>query len=664
MYRQTKDIFVGGAAHIVRSVVTGVNRTTLFTQAGRFEKTDDTPWFINDRVDLLPMGPTGKTIEPIFVRRSKETFLVQKVGRGRYEYYPMVPNKEMLVTVKGADPKFSVGSILEVKAEPRAPWECREGGDFRQSLHLSAPAHFVRFIGERHNPQGELQIALHRYALPYRFSPEALAEARSLPDHVAAQSRRGRVDLRDLPFVTIDGEDARDFDDAVYCRENEDGWRLLVAIADVSHYVKPNRPLDRDAQERATSIYFPSTVIPMLPEKLSNGLCSLNPHEDRLTMVCDAMIDRQGKTTAYQFYPAVIHSHARLTYTRVWQALQGRASGLRRLGERLPEIARLYRLFTRLHAQRKRRGALDFHTTELQAIFLDDGTIDRFQARSLTDANRLIEECMLVANTCAADFVLRHEAMTLFRNHDKPNPLRLQELSMLLRPYRLKIKSTRATDIADLLHSMQRQHYEDLESLVLRAMARAEYAPDNIGHFGLQYRAYAHFTSPIRRYPDLLLHRTIKGILHQQNYVPKYYAQDEQKRPAQEKLPALTRKEKQWQVWADLGEHCSFAERRADRASRSVMKYLACRWMERYAKNNRRMPATITGMSDYGLFARLDEFGIEGFIPLRQIAQSYVTISGGRAIAAGNKRYRVGTSVRVRVTRIDYDLKRITFSIL
>ena len=286
---------------------------------------------------------------------------------------------------------------------------------------------------------------------------EVKDEAKEIPQEVTAAQRRGRVDLRDVPFVTIDGEDARDFDDAVYCEKSGDGWRLLVAIADVSQYVKPDHPLDREAQARGTSVYFPTAVIPMLPEALSNGICSLNPNVDRLTMVCDALIDAEGKTTAYQFYPAVIRSHARLTYTQVWSALSGEDAGFEALGERLFEVERLYELYKVLHAAREKRFALDFESSEIKALINEEkGTIDRFEPYRITDANRLIEECMLVANVAAADFVLRNEKLTLFRVHDKPEEERLQDLRRILRAYKLKLSENSPAGFAALLESVKK----------------------------------------------------------------------------------------------------------------------------------------------------------------------------------------------------------------
>ena len=384
---------------------------------------------------------------------------------------------------------------------------------------------FVKEIGNRFDPLGEIAIASAEYDLPVEFSAAALDEAQALPDEVDPKNMGRRVDLRDIPFVTIDGEDARDFDDAVYCARVEDGrTRLLVAIADVSHYVKPGAPLDVDAQQRATSVYFPASVVPMLPEKLSNGLCSLNPGVDRLTMVCDAVIDPEGRTEAYQFYPAVIHSHARLTYTQVWGALQGEEGGLAAVGDRLDDIRALYDLFKTLRKARDARHTLDLETKETMAVFDDKGVISEFKVREHNDAHRLIEECMLVANVCAADFVIQKKRGALFRVHDAPSQERLETLRTVLKSFNEKLESPTPEGFAELISRTKENEF--LQTAILRSMSRACYSPDNVGHYGLQYEAYAHFTSPIRRYPDLLLHRAIKGILSRRIYVPQVVFDD------------------------------------------------------------------------------------------------------------------------------------------
>ena len=532
---------------------------------------------------------------------------------------------------------------------------------------------FVKEIGNRFDPLGEIAIASAEYDLPVEFSAAALDEAQGLPDEVDPKNMGRRVDLRDIPFVTIDGEDARDFDDAVYCARVEDGrTRLLVAIADVSHYVKPGAPLDVDAQQRATSVYFPASVVPMLPEKLSNGLCSLNPGVDRLTMVCDAVIDPEGRTEAYQFYPAVIHSHARLTYTQVWGAMQGEEGGLAAVGDRLDDIRALYELFKTLRKARDARHTLDLETKETMAVFDDKGVISEFKVREHNDAHRLIEECMLVANVCAADFVIQKKRGALFRVHDAPSQERLETLRTVLKSFNEKLESPTPEGFAELISRTKDNEF--LQTAILRSMSRACYSPDNVGHYGLQYEAYAHFTSPIRRYPDLLLHRAIKGILSRRIYVPQVVFDDSSlmvsrqarglgSRPEAGKgdKPA-TQAEKRHSVWERLGILCSAAERRADDATRDVMNYLKCDYMLRHG--NGRHEAVVTGMIPAGVFVALKDIAVEGFVHISNLGWGYYEFDEKNLTMTSREemtQVRVGDRVIVRLEEVDLENRRMSF---
>lgn len=532
---------------------------------------------------------------------------------------------------------------------------------------------FVKEIGNRFDPLGEIAIASAEYDLPVEFSAAALDEAQALPDEVDPKNMGRRVDLRDIPFVTIDGEDARDFDDAVYCARLEDGrTRLLVAIADVSHYVKPGAPLDVDAQQRATSVYFPASVVPMLPEKLSNGLCSLNPGVDRLTMVCDAVIDPEGRTEAYQFYPAVIHSHARLTYTQVWGAMQGEEGGLAAVGDRLDDIRALYELFKTLRKARDARHTLDLETKETMAVFDDKGVISEFKVREHNDAHRLIEECMLVANVCAADFVIQKKRGALFRVHDAPSQERLETLRTVLKSFNEKLESPTPEGFAELISRTKDNEF--LQTAILRSMSRACYSPDNVGHYGLQYEAYAHFTSPIRRYPDLLLHRAIKGILSRRIYVPQVVFDDSSlmvsrqarglgSRPEAGKgdKPA-TQAEKRHSVWERLGILCSAAERRADDATRDVMNYLKCDYMLRHGKG--RHEAVVTGMIPAGVFVALKDIAVDGFIHISNLGWGYYEFDEKNLTMTSREemtQVRVGDRVIVRLEEVDLENRRMSF---
>ncbi|MET0383678.1 MAG: ribonuclease R, partial [Burkholderiaceae bacterium] len=394
------------------------------------------------------------------------------------------------------------------------------------SMYSQPVGRITEVLGEIDDPGMEIEIAVRKYEVPYRFSPETLAQAARLPDRVRAADAKGRVDLSDVPLVTIDGEDARDFDDAVYCEPHKSGrgknafsgWRLIVAIADVGHYVKPGEPLDADAYERATSVYFPRRVIPMLPEKLSNGLCSLNPDEDRLAMVCDMLIDEDGEQRAYQFYPALIRSHARLTYAEV-AAVLGNTRGpeAAQRAELVAHLLNLHDVYRALLKARHRRGAIDFETTETQIVCDDNGRIERIVPRTRNDAHRLIEEAMLAANVCAADFIALNKHPALFRVHEGPTPEKKATLQNYLRALGLGLSISDDPKPAEYqalaAATKDRVDAQQIHSMLLRSMQQAIYTPENSGHFGLAYGAYAHFTSPIRRYPDLLVHRVIKALL-------------------------------------------------------------------------------------------------------------------------------------------------------
>ena len=569
--------------------------------------------------------------------------------------------------------EIEVDEAAEKAGDPLADYEdyVMENWERYGYRNFTWPARIVRRVARADDPLGALRIAEERHGIRTVFPDEVKDEAKDVPQEVTASQRRGRVDLRDVPFVTIDGEDARDFDDAVYCEKSGDGWRLLVAIADVRQYVKPDHPLDREAQARGTSVYFPTAVIPMLPEALSNGICSLNPNVDRLTMVCDALIDAEGKTTAYQFYPAVICSHARLTYTQVWSALSGEDAGFEALGERLFEVERLYELYKVLHAAREKRFALDFESSEIKArIDEEKGTIDRFEPYRITDANRLIEECMLVANVAAADFVLRNERLTLFRVHDKPEEERLQDLRRILRAYKLKLRENSPAGFAALLESVKKSpSTSPLQIAVLRTMSRALYSPDNIGHYGLQYGHYAHFTSPIRRYPDLLLHRTIKAILAKRTYHPKLYSESGIEgfhalklgfRPAFEKpVKELSKTARDHEVWRRLGLLCSIAERRADDASRDVMNWLACEWLSK--RPNERYASTVVNVLDSGVIVRLDDSGLEGYVHVSNLGGDYFTAMDGQLVGDEGEVIRIGKQMQVVLDEVDFEKRRFSF---
>ncbi|HVL74486.1 MAG TPA: ribonuclease R, partial [Noviherbaspirillum sp.] len=533
-------------------------------------------------------------------------------------------------------------------------------------------------LGDIDDPGMEIEIAVRKYGVPHEFSAAAKKLAAKLPDTVRESDLADRVDLRDVPLVTIDGEDARDFDDAVYCEPvkigRSNGYRLLVAIADVSHYVKPNDALDADALERSTSVYFPRRVIPMLPEKLSNGLCSLNPDVDRLCLVCDAVITNKGELKAYQFYPAVMHSAARLTYTEV-AAILSNTKGIEaaRRAPLVPHLLNLYALFQVLLQARQARGAIDFETTETYIVCNAAGKIEQILPRTRNDAHRLIEECMLAANVCAADLLERHKHPGVYRVHAPPSKEKLAQLRTFLKQMGLHLgggDSPSASDYAELLPKIKlRPDAVLLQTMLLRSMQQAVYSPDNIGHFGLAYEAYAHFTSPIRRYPDLLTHRAIKAILQGKRYEPKGVdtsvlntdlSPAARRMAAEDRAAGKKRKEGELAVWEALGIHCSANERRADEASRDVEAWLKCYFIR--DKLGEEFTGTISGVAPFGIFVQLDSLFIEGLVHVTELGADYFQYDEVRHELRGERtgiRYQLTDRVTVQVSRVDLDARKI-----
>ena len=503
-------------------------------------------------------------------------------------------------------------------------------------------------LGNYADPGMEIEIALRKHDLPFEFPKAVIDEAAKLPEEVVVERDLGkREDLRDLPLVTIDGETAKDFDDAVFAEAlpKGKGWRLVVAIADVSHYVRPGSALDTEATARGNSVYFPRRVIPMLPEKLSNGLCSLNPDVDRLAMVCDAQIDASGEVTKYRFYPAVIRSRARLTYNQVWSWLSGEAQPATVVHQAVqPQLHTLYALFKTLHAARFKRGAIDFDTVETQMRFNDQGKIEAIVPVIRNDAHRLIEECMLAANVCAADFLEKKKQPGLFRIHGTPAPAKLEALRDFMKEFGLGLEggdSPTGKDYGKLLDQIrERPDFSLLQTILLRSMQQAIYSPDNIGHFGLAYEYYTHFTSPIRRYPDLLVHRAIKAAL-------KF-----EKAP----LPASEA------AWEEIGLHCSATERRADEATRDVEAWLKCYYMQ--DRIGEVFDGTISGVTAFGAFVTLDQVYVEGLVHISELGTDYFHHDPIRHCLIGERtkqQYRVGDRLRVKLVRADLESNRIDF---
>ena len=551
----------------------------------------------------------------------------------------------------------------------------------------------VEVLGGIDDPGMEIEIAVRKYEVPHRFHDDVLAQATKLPEKVRAIDKKGRIDLTDVPLVTIDGEDARDFDDAVYCQPERIGrgktpnaWRLIVAIADVSQYVKPGEPLDSDAYERATSVYFPRRVIPMLPEKLSNGLCSLNPDVERLSMVCDMLVTAEGELHAYQFYPAVINSHARLTYTEV-AAVLGNTRGpeAQRRADLVPHLLHLHEVYRALLKARATRGAVDFETTETQIVCDDNGRIAKIVPRVRTDAHRLIEECMLAANVCSADFIMRGKHPSLYRVHEGPTPEKRSLLKNYLKALGLGLSIGEEPKPGDFQAIAQatkdRPDAMQIHTMLLRSMQQAIYTPANSGHFGLAYEAYTHFTSPIRRYPDLLVHRVIKSLLGSAHYnlvlpanvvssVGNVKRKPGGKGAPQKGLPAAPVKTvarlklppAEQAAWETAGVHCSANERRADEASRDVEAWLKCMFMRE--RLGEEYGGTVSAATSFGLFVQLDGLYVEGLIHITELGGEYYRFDEARQELRGERsgvRYGVGTRVRVQVSRVDLDARKIDF---
>jgi ribonuclease R len=570
-----------------------------------------------------------------------------------------------------------------------SPGKAREGQVVSVAL-IEQPSRFqqptgkvVEVLGEVDDPGMEIEIAVRKFGVPHIFSAAALKQAGKLPAEVRDADLLERVDLRDVPLVTIDGEDARDFDDAVYCEPMKigrtKGFRLLVAIADVSHYVKPNDSLDDDALERSTSVYFPRRVIPMLPEKLSNGLCSLNPAVDRLTLVCDMVVTGDGEVTAYQFYPAVIHSAARLTYTEV-AAILGNPSGpeAQRRPAVVPHLRNLNDAFHALLGARQQRGAIDFETTETYIVCNPLGKIEKIIPRTRNDAHRLIEECMLAANVCAADLLIRNKHSGTFRVHGVPTEEKLNQLRTFLRQAGLNLgggdKPTAADYAAVMQQIKERPDAMLLQTMLLRSMQQAVYSPDNIGHFGLAYEAYAHFTSPIRRYPDLLTHRAIKAILQGKKYEPKKIdlaklnttiSNAARKQLAKDKAEGKAKEEKDLTIWDALGVHCSANERRADEASRDVEAWLKCYYIK--DRLGEEFTGVISGVTPFGVFVQLEELYIEGLVHITELGADYYQYDEIRHELRGERtgrRYKLTDRIRVKVARVDLEARKIDLALV
>ncbi len=515
----------------------------------------------------------------------------------------------------------------------------------------------VEVLGESMAPGMEIEIALRTHSIPNEWPNAVIQQVKNLQEEVPEEAKEGRVDLRDLPLVTIDGEDARDFDDAVFCEAKKSGgWRLWVAIADVSHYVRHNNALDKEAINRGNSVYFPAQVIPMLPEVLSNGLCSLNPQVDRLCMVCEITISASGKMSGYRHYEAVMNSHARLTYTKVGAILEGNDELRERYSAVVPHLEQLHEMYKVLKKGRAKRGAIEFETIETKFVFNAERKIERIEPVERNDAHKLIEECMILANIASAAYVEKLKEPALYRVHDTPSEERLVGFKDFLKELGLSIEGglkPTPTDYAELIQSIsERPDKELIQTMLLRSMKQAVYNPDNAGHFGLALKRYAHFTSPIRRYPDLLLHRAIKYLI----------AKD--KDAAHEGTTPAGGHHYSYEQMEQYGEQCSMTERRADDATRDVSDWLKCEYMQDHVGDE--LQGVIANVTGFGFFVRLTELHIDGLVHITALDNDYYQfdVVGQRLVGESSGQiYRLGDLVTVKVLAVNLESRQIDFEI-
>jgi len=527
----------------------------------------------------------------------------------------------------------------------------------RPTERSQAVGSVVDILGDYLAPGMEIKIAIAQYGIRDEWNDEIYNELERLPVSVSEQDCQGRVDLRHLPLITIDGDDAKDFDDAVYCQPRKNGgWKLYVAIADVSHYVTPGSALDKEAALRGNSVYFPDSVIPMLPEQVSNGLCSLRPHEDRLCMVCEINLDEQGKVTRSKFYPAVMHSKARMTYDKVWAILQGDEQLREHYAELVQPIENLHKLYQLRLLQKKRRGAIDFETTETRIIFNDNKKIENIIPVIRNDAHKIIEECMICANICAAQFFIKHKSPGLYRVHKGPKAEKLERLRQYLAQLGLFIVGGDEPEpkvFARLMEEVKhRPDVENIQLMILRSMSQAEYSPFNEGHFGLAFEAYTHFTSPIRRYPDLIVHRIIKAIV-----ALKQEGQLSAKK-LQEAIPYNL------EQLNKIAVSCSQTERNADLATRDVIDWLKCEYM--LDKIGNVYAGEISAVTHFGAFVRLKDVYVEGLVHITEFGNDYFHYDErGQALVGERSRqkFSIGDELMVKVSAVDIEARKIDFTL-
>ena len=597
-------------------------------------------------------GRPEATIVEVLKRNTPR--MVGRIRRGRGVNFVLAENPRIQHEVMVADADcIDAAEGMYVTVEILSP----------PSMHAPPTGRVVEVLGEHMAPGMEIEVSLRMHGIPWSWPEAVEEEASAFASEPRTADKARRFDLRETPFVTIDGEDAKDFDDAVFCeRRPRNGWRLLVAIADVSHYVKPGTPLDQEARTRGTTVYFPGRVVPMLPEQLSNGLCSLKPQVDRLALVCEMELSRTGELGKFEFYEAVIRSAARLTYTRVAATLAGEDVGIE--PALVPHIKELHALYAVLRKAREARGAIDFESSETRIVFGLDRKIEEVVPVERNEAHKLIEECMLSANVAAARFLARHKIPGLYRVHEGPSGEKLKNVRKFLGELGLSLRggdTPQPGDYQQLLASVtERPDRHVIETVMLRSLSQARYQPDNNGHFGLNYEGYAHFTSPIRRYPDLMVHRAIRAVIRSEERSAMVRRDPRIKpRPRAHHYPYDLR------AVGELGEHCSMAERRADDAVRDVMAWLKCEYLQ--DRVGEEFPGVISGVAGFGLFVEIGEVFADGLVHVSSLQNDYYTYdaSGQRLIGERTRRvYRLGDRVRVQVMRVDLDERKVDLQIV
>ena len=632
----------------------------LFISARQMKKLFD-----GDRVLVQQVGtdhrgrPEGKVIEVL------ERPLTKVVGKfdGENGFGSLIPENQRITSpiVVMPDPenqlKYENGQLIVV--------ELVQQPDKRSP----ARAKVVEVLGDHLAPGMEIQVAIHNNDIPNEWNEAVHQEIGDLTPEVREEDKVNRVDLRDLPFVTIDGEDARDFDDAVYAEKKRlGGWRLWVAIADVSYYVRPNSALDNEAIKRGNSVYFPEYVVPMLPELLSNGLCSLNPKVDRLAMVCKLNVKRDGSVGDAEFFEGIINSKARLTYNKVGAMLddvEDENADLWRdqYADVLPHLKTLHGLYKRLRSARDDRGAIDFDTTETRIVFSEERKIENIVPVTRNDAHKLIEECMLAANVATAKFLAKRKKPAIFRIHDGPKEQRLENLRAFLGELGLALPggdSPEPKDYLKLASAIEdRPDRHVIQTMMLRSMQQAVYSPDNHGHFGLAYDAYTHFTSPIRRYPDLLVHRLIRSAIHEDKKVKGVAHPDKFTQNVQFKVGYST------EQMTQFGEHCSMTERRADEATRDVVSWLKCEYMQ--GQIGEEFTGVVSAVTGFGVFVELDDLFVDGLVHITSLPSDYYQFEAGKQRLIGERTRRVfklGDRLDVRVAQVNLDERKIDFELL